>query len=58
MAAHADFADASTVDAQQVVAAEHVSLTRAAFRRFIRHRLAVIGSIILLVIIFGALAPS
>ena len=57
MAAHTDFADASTV-AQQVIATEHVSLTRAAFRRFIRHRLAVIGSIILLVIIFGALAAE
>ena len=55
LAAHTDFADAKPLDAKQVVTTEHVSLTRAAFRRFIRHRLAVIGSIILLLIVFGAL---
>ena len=55
MAAQTDFADATTLDAEQIVATEHVSLTRAAFRRFIRHRLAVIGSIILLLVVFGAL---
>ena len=54
MAAQTDFADAKTLDAEQVVATEHVSLTRASFRRFIRHRLAVIGSIILLLVVFGA----
>ena len=35
----------------QIVAVEHVSLTRAALRRFLRHRLAVIGTIILLLVI-------
>ena len=39
---------------QQVVAAEHVSLTRAALRRFLRHRLAVIGTVILLIVILMA----
>jgi peptide/nickel transport system permease protein len=39
----------------QVVTVEHTSLVRAAFRRFLRHRLAVIGVIILLVIILMAL---
>jgi peptide/nickel transport system permease protein len=36
---------------QQVVAIEHVSLKRATFRRFMRHRLAVIGTIVLLIVI-------
>jgi peptide/nickel transport system permease protein len=35
----------------QVVVVEHVSLKRATFRRFMRHRLAVIGSIVLLIVI-------
>ncbi len=39
---------------RQIVVTEHVSLTRTAFRRFIRHRLAVIGSVILIVIILMA----
>jgi peptide/nickel transport system permease protein len=55
LAAQTDFADAKALDAKQVVATEHVSLTRAAFRRFVRHRLAVIGTIILLFVVFGAL---
>ncbi len=36
---------------QQVVAIEHVSLKKAALRRFMRHRLAVVGTVILLVVI-------
>lgn len=40
--------------AEQVVVTEHISLSRMAFRRFIRHRLAVIGSVILLFIILMA----
>ena len=43
---------------QQVVTIEHTSLARAAFRRFLRHRLAVIGSVTLMVIVLMAiLAP-
>jgi len=42
------------VTAEQVVVTEHISLSRMAFRRFIRHRLAVIGSVILLFIILMA----
>ncbi len=34
---------------------EHTSLARAAFRRFTRHRLAVIGSVVLVVVILMAL---
>jgi peptide/nickel transport system permease protein len=39
----------------QVVAGEHQSLARAAARRFVRHRLAVIGSVLLAVIVLMAL---
>jgi peptide/nickel transport system permease protein len=43
---------------QQVVTIEHTSLARATFHRFLRHRLAVVGSITLLVIVAMAiLAP-
>jgi peptide/nickel transport system permease protein len=35
----------------QVVAAEHESLVRLAIRRFLRHRLAIVGLIVLLVVI-------
>ena len=38
-----------------MVVAEHTSLTRMAIRRFMRHRLAVIGTVILVVIIAMAL---
>jgi peptide/nickel transport system permease protein len=38
----------------QVVAVEHQSLARAALRRFLRHRLAVIGLVLLTVIVFMA----
>ena len=54
MAARTDFAEAPAT-AQQVVVAEHTSLTRMAIRRFLRHRLAVIGTVILVVIIAMAL---
>ncbi len=37
--------------AKQVLTVEHTSLKRAAFRRFLRHRLAVLGLIILLSVI-------
>jgi peptide/nickel transport system permease protein len=39
----------------QVVAVEHQSLARAALRRFLRHRLAVIGMVLLTAIVFMAL---
>jgi peptide/nickel transport system permease protein len=39
----------------QVVAVEHQSLARAALRRFLRHRLAVIGMVLLTGIVFMAL---
>jgi peptide/nickel transport system permease protein len=38
----------------QVVAVEHQSLARAALRRFLRHRLAVIGMVLLTAIVFMA----
>ena len=40
--------------AQQIVAMEHTSLVRAALRRFVHHRLAVIGTAILLIVILMA----
>jgi len=44
--------------AAQIVAVEHTSLLRATLRRFLRHRLAVIGTITLLVIVaMAVLAP-
>ena len=43
--------DAAELAPAQIVVIEHVSLTRAAIRRFLRHRLAVIGTIILLLVI-------
>jgi peptide/nickel transport system permease protein len=39
----------------QVVAVEHVSLARVALRRFLRHRLAVLGTVLLLLIVLMAL---
>jgi len=41
-------------EAAQVVAVEHVSLARAALRRFVRHRLAVLGTVMLVVIVLMA----
>lgn len=41
--------------ARQVVA-EHVSPTRAAFRRFLRHRLALVGVVLVVVIVLLAIA--
>jgi peptide/nickel transport system permease protein len=41
--------------AGQVVTVEHVSLARSAMRRFLRHRLAVIGVVMLTIIVLGAL---
>src|SRR3954465_2307730 len=40
-----------STNAKQIVAVEHTSLRRAAFRRFLRHRLAVLGLILLLSVI-------
>lgn len=39
----------------QVVTVQHTSLARAALRRFLRHRLAVIGTVVLVVIVAMAL---
>jgi peptide/nickel transport system permease protein len=47
-------APADAVVARQVVAYEHQSLARAAGRRFLRHRLAVIGLVLLAVIVLMA----
>ena len=47
-------APADAVVARQVVAYEHQSLARAATRRFLRHRLAVIGLVLLAVIVLMA----
>jgi len=47
-------APADAVVARQVVAYEHQSLARAAMRRFLRHRLAVIGVVLLSVIVLMA----
>jgi peptide/nickel transport system permease protein len=44
-------ADAFDSVAPQVVAVEHVSLARGAARRFLRHRLAVLGLVMLIVIV-------
>lgn len=41
---------------EQVVAARHVSPTRAALQRFMRHRLAVLGLIVVVIIIVMAIA--
>ncbi len=38
----------------QIVVVEHTSLARAALRRFVRHRLAVIGTVVLLIVILMA----
>ncbi len=40
---------------QQVITVEHTSLARAALRRFLRHRLAVLGVVMLTIIVLGAL---
>ena len=53
MAARADAARPEGVPVQ-IVTAEHTSLARAAFRRFLRHRLAVLGTVVLLVIVLMA----
>jgi peptide/nickel transport system permease protein len=45
--------DAVVLTPAQIVP-EHTSLARAAFRRFLRHRLAVIGTLVLLVVILMA----
>jgi len=39
----------------QIITVEHVSLRKAALRRFFRHRLAVLGVAMLSVIVFGAI---
>jgi peptide/nickel transport system permease protein len=54
LAARTDVADVAAAAPAQVVIAEHTSLTRAAIRRFLRHRLAVIGSLVLLTIVLMA----
>jgi peptide/nickel transport system permease protein len=46
---------AETATPRQVVSAEHASLARSTLRRFLRHRLAVIGSVVLAVIILMAI---
>ena len=46
---------AESATARQVVSAEHASLARSTLRRFLRHRLAVIGSVVLAVIILMAI---
>jgi peptide/nickel transport system permease protein len=42
--------------AGQVIAAEHISPGRAAFQRFLRHRLAVVGVVVVTIIIVMAIA--
>jgi peptide/nickel transport system permease protein len=55
LAAQADVVELAPA---QIVSIEHVSLARAAFGRFIRHRLAVLGVLMLTIIVLGAvLAP-
>jgi len=54
LAAHAE----AVAGAAQVVASEHVSLARSALRRFLRHRLAVLGTVILAVIVLMAIAAD
>jgi peptide/nickel transport system permease protein len=50
--------DATGLAPAQILTVEHVSLKRSAFRRFIRHRLAVFGSIVLLVVIGMAITAD
>jgi peptide/nickel transport system permease protein len=45
----------TAVVGRQLVSAEHVSPTRAAIRRFLRHRLAIVGLVVVLVIVTLAL---
>lgn len=54
MAAQPELAEVPAT-AQQVALTDHTSLTRMAIRRFLRHRLAVIGTVILLVVIAMAI---
>jgi peptide/nickel transport system permease protein len=53
LAAHAEIARPDDAP-RQIVAVEHTSLARAALRRFLRHRLAVIGTVVLVVIVLMA----
>jgi peptide/nickel transport system permease protein len=48
--------DLRSVDGARQVIAEHVSPTRAAFQRFLRHRLAIVGLVIVSVILLLAIA--
>jgi peptide/nickel transport system permease protein len=48
--------DLRSVEGAHQVVAEHVSPTRAAFRRFLRHRLALVGLVIVSVILLLAIA--
>jgi peptide/nickel transport system permease protein len=54
LTAPADVSAPVDVVARQVVAYEHQSLARAATRRFLRHRLAVIGLVLLTIVILLA----